>query len=289
LHGSGVATGLALGTARVRAVYTDPAYKRGYSSEVIIAVHPVEPAATLDALHCDVDRLTMVAGSTFQVNAIGSYTRGADQFTRLGGDEVHWSCDTPEAVAVSHGLVRAIHPGKLVTVRATVGGKADAVDVTVTDAPVIRRIGFQVKDTPIRPGWVVETGQLFTAARGFGWLDNHDLTTRDDRASAHHELLMRFNAATKKQFKVKVPPGPYTVRIAMGDADYGKTPFEAWTAIGDEKLLYYEGRRNTIATRQVTATDAGLVFTVNGPINYLIVAPLGIDLDKYADDGPEHR
>ncbi len=100
---------------------------------------------------------------------------------------------------------------------------------------------------------------------------------------------MRFNSATKKQFKVKVPPGPYTVRIAMGDADYGKTPFAAWTALGDERLIYYEGRHNTIATRRVTAGEEGLVFTVNGPINYLIVAPLGIDLNKYADDGPEHR
>ena len=289
LHGKGVVTGLALGAARIRAVYTDPAYKRGYSSEVVVAVRPVKPAATLDALHCDAERLTMVAGDTFQLHAIGSYTRGADHFTRIGGDEVRWSCDTPEAVVIAHGLVRTIRSGKPATVRATFGGKAAAVAITVTDAPVIRRISFQVKDTPVRPGWLAETGQLYTAARGFGWLDNHDLTTRDDRASARHELLMRFNAAAKKPFKVQVPPGPYMVRIAMGDADYGKAPFEAWTALGDEKLLYYEGRQNTIGTRQVTAGEEGLVFTVNGPINYLIVAPLGIDLDKYADDGPEHR
>lgn len=61
---------------------------------------------------------------------------------------------------------------------------------------------------------------------------------------------MRFNAAAKKPFEVQVPPGPYMVRIAMGDADYGKAPFEAWTALGDEKLLYYEGRGNTIGTRR---------------------------------------
>ncbi len=100
---------------------------------------------------------------------------------------------------------------------------------------------------------------------------------------------MRFNVVTKKPFRVKVPPGAYTVRIAMGDSDYGKTPFDGWTALGNEKLIYDEGQHNSIATRQVTAADDGLVFTVNGPINYLIVVPLGVDMDKHADDGPQHH
>ena len=33
-------------------------------------------------------------------------------------------------------------------------------------------------------------------------------------------------------------------------------------------------------------TPTQMTFTVNGPINYLIVAPVGIDLNKYANDGP---
>jgi len=289
LHGKGSVIGLAVGNARIRAVYSDPAYRRGYSREVTLAVGPVTPAATLDTIHCNVNRLTIVAGDTFQLDVTGSYSRGADHFTRPGGAEVSWACDAPEAATVTNGLVRAIRPGRPVAIRAAIGGKTDVVEVTVTGAPVIERISFGVKDTPIRPGWLAESGKLFTDARGFGWLDNHDVSTRDDRTSAHHEMLMRFNAVKEKQYKVKVPPGPYSVRIAMGDPDYGMTPFEGWTALGDEKLIYYEGHHNTIATRRVTAGEDGLVLTVNGPINYLIIAPIGIDLGKYADDGPEHR
>lgn len=288
LRGGGVVTGMAVGTAKLRAAYSDPAYKRGFAGEVEIAVQAVNPAATLDALRCDAERLTIVAGDTYQLHATGSYSRGADKFTRAGGNDVKWSSDTPDVVTVTGGVAKAVHPGAG-TIRATLAGKTSTVNVTVVAEPVIRRVLFQVKETPVRAGWQAETGQAFTASRGFGWLDNHDVTTRDDRASAHHELLMRFNAVTKKQYKVSVPAGQYLARIAMGDSDYGALPFADWTAIGDEKLVYYEGQHNSIATRRVTADDQGLTFTVNGPINYLIVAPLGIDLEKYADDGPEHR
>ena len=37
----------------------------------------------------------------------------------------------------------------------------------------------------------------------------------------------------------------------MGDADYGAAPFEDWTAFGGEKLVYYEGQHNSVATKVV--------------------------------------
>ena len=131
---------------------------------------------------------------------------------------------------------------------------------------------------------MVDNGQAYSDSRGFGWLNTEGLATRDDRARARAELLKRFVKAKDKPFKVKVPAGPYIVRIAMGDADYGAVPFTEFTALGSEKLIWYEGHHNDVATKVVTAADDGLTFTVNGSINYLIVAPLGIDLDKYAND-----
>ena len=110
------------------------------------------------------------------------------------------------------------------------------------------------------------------------------MDSRDDRDSAHNLFLKSFVVAKENQFKVAVPPGAYVVRVAMGDNDYGAVPFQEWTALGTEKLIYYEGRHNTIATKAVPADDDGLVFTINGKINYLIVAPIGIDLQKHADD-----
>jgi hypothetical protein len=286
LHGGGVVTGAAAGNARIRAVYADPAFKRGYAGEVTVAVKDILGQSTLDELHTAYPQLTIVAGDSFQLDTTGSYTRGTDHFTRSCAGQPAWSSDRPDVATVSGGLVRAIRKGGPVKVRASLASKSAVTEVNVTDAPVIRRISFRVKAISPRAGWEADNGQPFSDSRGFGWLDAHDLTTRDDRASAHHALLMCFVAAKQKQFKIKVSPGPHVVRIAMGDSDYGAEPFADWVALGDEKLIYYAGHHNTVVTRIVQAAGDGLAFTVNGPINYLIVAPVGTDLAKYADDGP---
>ena len=171
-------------------------------------------------------------------------------------------------------------------VQATLAGKSATTQVTVVDQPVIERINFQVKDTPPRAGWKAENGQRFSESRGYGWLGTDGLATRDDRHGVKNFLLKSFVVAKEKQFRLQVPQGMYEVRIAMGDADYGSNPFESWTSLGDEKFIYYQGHANNMETRIVPATDEGLVFTVNGPINYIIAAPVGIALAKYADDGP---
>ncbi len=89
------------------------------------------------------------------------------------------------------------------------------------------------------------------------------------------------------EFKVKVPEGWYAVRVAMGDHDYPAKPFTSWVDVGTERLLYYTGRQNDVATRLVKAGTNGLVFATNGSVNYIIVAPVGMDMDKYANDCPD--
>ena len=286
VRGGGIVTGIKSGPAQIRAVYSDPAFRRGYSSEVKIQVHEIREQSTLAALEPSHPRLTIVAGDEFQLEATGSYRRAADRFALRLTDEARWESDAPDVVSVSKGLVRAIRAGGPVTIRATLGGKAAAAAVTVAAEPDMRRISFQSKSEAVRGGWAADNGQPYSDERGLGWLDTRDLVQRDDRASAKHQMLMRFVAAKENQFRVKVPEGEYVVRVAMGDADYGADPFDAWTSLGSEKLVYYEGHHNSIATRIVRADDQGLVFTVKGPINYLIVAPVGTNLDKYADDGP---
>ena len=280
----GVVRGVAAGAARIRAVYTDPAFQRGFAGEIKVTVKDIVGDATLDGLAVSYPELTIVVGDSFQLQSTGSYTRAADHFDKRTTDEVTWSSDAPEVASVSGGVVKALRKGGPVTVTAAFKGKSATTRVTVTDAPVIRRINFQVKDTFDRAGWVADNGQPYTDGRGFGWVGAGHLDSRDDRNSAHNLFLKSFVVAKEKQFKVMVPPGPYVVRIAMGDADYGAVPFGEWTALGAEKLIYYEGHHNNMATRTVRAGEGGLVFTVNGKINYLIVAPVGIALEKYADD-----
>ena len=285
LHGRGVITGIADGVARIRAVYSDPAFKRGYSDELSIPIKDIVGQATLDSVQTNFPKLTLVAGDSFSLVAAASYTIGAQHFVRTCTDQATWSSDAPDGASVSKGMISAIRSGKPLTITASLNGKTATTQVVVVDAPVMERINFQLKDTPRRPGWKPDNGKPFTEQRGFGWLDAGSFTTRDDRDRAASVLLRGFVEAKEKRFKVKVPGGHYVVRIAMGDADYGAIPFNDWTALGAEKLLYDEGRRNSIATKIVHADDDGLLFTVKGKINYIVVAPVGVDIDKYADEG----
>ncbi|MDB5332207.1 MAG: kelch repeat protein [Phycisphaerales bacterium] len=284
VHGRGVVRGITGGMARIRAVYTDPTFARGFAGEVKVTVKDIVPEATLDALDMSFPKLTIVAGDTFQLESNGSYARAADHFAKRTTEDVTWSSDAPDVVSVSKSVVKALRNGGPVKLRAAYKGKLATTEVTVMDAPVIRRINFQVKDTFDRAGWNCDNGQPYTEARGFGWLNAGHLDSRDDRESAHNLFLKSFVVAKEKQFKINVPSGPYVVRVAMGDSDYGAVPFEEWTALGTEKLVYYEGQHNSVATKIVRAGDDGLVFTVNGKINYLIVTPVGTDIEKYADD-----
>ena len=285
-HGRGVINGVAQGTARIRVVYSDPAFQRGYADEVTVAVQDIIGESKLDAIETPYHQLTIPVGDSFRLETTGSYSRRNDRFTRGCTDQAAWTSSAPDVASVVGGVIHAKRSGGPVTITATYQGKSVTALVTVCAAPVIERIRFQVQDKPPRAGWKAENGQKFSAERGFGWLNTEGLATRDDRASAKTFLQRSFVKATEKPFKLIVPAGPYIVRISMGDADYGATPFEAWTALGNEKLVYYQGHANNTATRIVQAGDDGLTFTVNGPINYLIVAPVGVDLDKHADDGP---
>ena len=286
MHGRGVIRGVAAGTARIRVVYADPAYKRGFADEVTLPVKDVLSQARLDSIRTSFPKLTIVAGDSFSLPATAAYTRGEEHFHRDCTGAANWSSAASDRVQVAGGIIKAIRAGEPVVVTASYQGKSATTEVAVVSAPVIHRICFQVQDTPPRTGWKAESGQRYRDARGYGWLNIEGLATRDDRASAKHPLRMRFNTVKEKEFKIDVPPGQYAVRISMGDADYGAVPFDDWTALGTEKLIYYQGHGNNSADKIVAAGDHGLTFTVNGPINYLIVAPVGIDLNKYANDGP---
>ena len=279
--------GLAKGTVKIRVVYTDPALRRGFADVVALNVNDILPQAKLDSLAAQFKKLTIVAGDGFPIEPTANYIRGADHFSRRVTERVEWRSSSPESVQVAGGVIEALRAGdEPVTITATLGGKSAATEIQVVAAPMIQRIVFQVKEDAPRAGWKVETGQRYSDARGYGWLKVEGLAQRDDRNSAKGLLLKRFNKAEGNQFKLKVPPGEYQVRIAMGDSDYGATPFDQWVALGQEKLIYYQGHANNSADKIVAASDDGLTFTVTGSINYLIVAPVGIDLKKYADDGP---
>ncbi len=269
-------------------VYADPAFKRGFADTVSVTVKDIVKDSTLDSLKLNFGGLTMVAGDSYQLVANGTYARGGDDFTRLCTAQAKWKSESPDVVTVSGGLVKAVGKGGPAKITASLQGKSDTAKVTVCDAPTITRINFQVQDASPRTGWRADNGRAYSDARGFGWLKTDGLGSRDDRIGTSNFLLKSFVSANEiRDFKIKVPNGWYAVRVALGNPQYGATPFGCWVALGTEKLLYYTGRGNDIATRIVKAGDDGLVFSAIGSVNYIIVAPVGIDMDKYANDGPD--
>ena len=288
LHGKGVVTGLTSGTAKIRVVYTDSNFKRGFEDTVSITVKDIIETSTLEAVKLSYSKITVVTGDSFQLIASGNYTHGGDRFSRDCTAQAEWKSDAPDIATVAGGLIKAVGKTGTAKITTTFKGKSDTAEVTISETPVITRINFQVKDTSPRPGWEADNGKAYSDARGFGWLTTNNFSTRDDRVGTKNFLLKSFvNASEPHDFKVKVPEGSYVVRIAMGDPQYGAVPFACWTALGTEKLIYFTGRANDIATRIVKAGSDGLTFTCVGSINYLIVAPIGIDLDRYANDGPD--
>ena len=67
LHGRGVVRGFAPGKARIRAVYSDPAFNRGFGQEVTVSVRPLTGDVKLESLQTDYRQLTIVAGDRYQL------------------------------------------------------------------------------------------------------------------------------------------------------------------------------------------------------------------------------
>jgi len=286
-RGKGVVTGRAPGAGKVRVVYTDPAFKRGFEATVTLRVKDSLKDATLESLSLKYDRLTLVTGDPFKLVAIGQYLLGAEKFEQEVGARAEWKSEAPDVVFVANGELKPLKPGGPVRITATINGKSGSSEVTVADVPVIQRINFQVKDESPREGWQVDNGKTFSEARGFGWVKVGNFSTRDDRTNTKNVLLKSFvsTGSDAREFKIKLPAGWHTLRVAMGDPQYGAVSFATWTELNAEKLLYYTGKANDSVTRIVKVGDEGLVLKVLGAINYLIVAPVGVDLEKYAGDG----
>jgi hypothetical protein len=290
-HGRGEVIGFAAGAARIRVSYTDPIFKRGFADTITVQVTDRSGESTLAGLSLNLPALTMVAGDRFQLEAVGAYTRGTTRFSRSCTASASWSSPAPAQVTVAAGLVTAISAGGPVVITATKDGKPVNAQVTVVDAPVMKRISFQVKEASPRTGWLGDNGKAWSETRGYGWLSSDGLGTRDDRPGNGNVLFTSFvttpSIREARDFKVSVPAGWYQVRVAMGDAQYGADPFAGGVSIGEQTLLRYSGRGNEVATQLVQVGADNLVLRVSGPINYLIVAPAGIDLSQHAGDGPD--
>ncbi len=142
LHGKGVVTGLAGGKARIRVVYTDPALKRGFADTVTLSFKDLVDDSTLEAVKINYNKLTLVAGDGFQLEANGVYVQGANHFTRPYAAQARWESASPDVATVSGGSVKAVGKGGTARITATFHGKTDTAEVFVSAVPVVTRIHF---------------------------------------------------------------------------------------------------------------------------------------------------
>jgi hypothetical protein len=123
-----------------------------------------------------------------------------------------------------------------------VGGtntKVDYVEVTPVDGGgenggenVVAQVDFAPQGSTPPQGWVTDSGELFTATRGYGWVRTEggaaktaDTRTRTEETDPLDSTLMIVDdatvaAVTDGEWEYALPDGTYTVTTSVGDAGY---------------------------------------------------------------------
>jgi hypothetical protein len=250
--GTGVATGLAVGTTGVTATLdgvTSPADPLTVTpaSLVSLAVSPANPSASV--------------GSTVPFKAAGTYSDGttADLTTA-----VTWSSSNPTVATASNspgtqGLASALSPGTtgITATLGTTSSPADTLTVNVPDiSPVI------VKDNG-QAGYY-EYGQWSTASGGF----NGNVRTTGTGTSA-----------TNAQWALQVPPGTYDFYATWTASSSNTSAASFFLYDGTSKLATVAvNQKTTPADGQyggVTWAKLGTFTVTNGRVLFVLPATTG--------------
>ncbi|MEU7904709.1 Ig-like domain-containing protein [Actinoplanes sp. NPDC049118] len=189
--------------------------------------------------------------------------------------------------------------GYAVTAVDTAGAEsARSATVTATPAAFALRVNFSDAATAPPAGYVRDSGDAFTAARGYGWVQPGTTTPlslagngrnrnpaagqSDVRlATLVHAQLPAGSAGvtTPGSWEAAVPNGTYTVTAAVGDAGTALDSVH-WLGIEDQNAVAAfapaASTRHAIATRTVTVADGRLTLSAAGgtntKLNYVDVA-----------------
>ncbi|MEV6303372.1 Ig-like domain-containing protein [Actinoplanes sp. NPDC051861] len=161
--------------------------------------------------------------------------------------------------------------------------------VTVTPAAFTLKVNFSDAATAPPAGYVRDSGDAYTATRGYGWLDLGERTPAslsgngrnrnpaagqpDVRlATLMHAQLPAGSAGvpTPGAWEAAVPAGLYTVTVAVGDAGTAVNSVH-WANVEDQNAVAgfvpTATTRHAVATRTVRVTDGKLTLTPSGGTN----------------------
>lgn len=139
-------------------------------------------------------------------------------------------------------------------------GAAAAESGSPAAAPI--RINFQPAAVPQVDGHLVDSGLVFSAARGHGWSRDISSTARDRNRlgdQLRDTLLQCQRTSPSATWRLTLPSGTYAVTLGVGDPSYQDSVYRV-TIEGQPFLDFTptSDARSTTVTRTVTVSDGAL-------------------------------
>jgi hypothetical protein len=268
---AGLATGRSAGTAKIIASYG------GFKDTADLTV--TASTATLDSLVIAGSTGMVAKNGTLPLSAIGYYSNGTSQDKTSSAS---WSSSSNTIATVSgSGVVSGVDLGNVV-ITASLFGKQDTVRLSVIDPPAFsKKINFQTITAAVPAGYVVDSGQTYSASRGYGWsAAQAESRERNVNADKRYDTFIKTYDATT--WTLDVPsPGQYIITVAMGDPSYATSDT---LKFGGQAIVaaYNNADQYTTLKDTLTVTGSQLVLSVLGAICYIDVASMtgGTGLDS---------
>jgi len=301
---SGLVTGNSMGLARIVAM-------REWKVDTL-NLWIRSTSLTLDSIRIVPHTLTGIIGNGYHFTA-AAFLRDKTVPVKLDiTQDAEWSSGDTTIFVVKAGVIqRTSGKGGVQKCLLSYGGMKDSVQFTMgLELKYLNRVKFMDKDTNLNINWNTDTGHVYNASRGHGWLDTLDVAAYQRvadwdaiRVKDSNFLRCGFVRPMKKvsgntvdawgTYKFNVPDGDYIIKAVLGHHNPA--------AVYPCSLLYVNVTTyDTLATFQSQASsklgvfkdsvkvfgEDGLKIRVFGPIQYLVVCSNeGVDIDSVALDG----
>jgi hypothetical protein len=185
---------------------------------------------------------------------------------------------TRTGASIQHVYATAgTYPAKATITDGKGGSATSSVSVTINSvvSSYVARINFQPAYAPVPVEYQMDTGAVFSAARGYGW--NQRLGSRKRNVNPDQRLDTLVYSSTPATWTYKIPNGTYLVTFACGDAGYIHTA-QRVVLQGTVMIDNVRTERNKF----ITVTDAP-VTVANGELKITIGSGIGSTTLNYVD------
>jgi hypothetical protein len=256
VNASGLATAISSGTTDIIANYN------GFSDSAGLTVTP--SSASLDSLVIENHAGIVVVGNTATLTATGYYSNGkvVDKTPAC-----LWSSSNSGLAQVTAGVVTGLNTGNTV-ISAELDGKSDSTMLSIVNQPdFVKKINFQTTGTVTPAGYEADVGEVYSAARGFGWS-----ASPSEKRERNLHPDKRYDTFCKDydplEWSLDLPsPGNYKITAVMGDTGYSTS--NTLTCNGQSLISAPSSNSFSHATDTLTLSASKLTISVKGAICFL--------------------